>query len=139
MQCISTLHTKNRVSKFVADHDSLLTQRRYVYVKEKILRQYSFDTTYFELLLSQQKLGTFLGNKGIQKLKFSKIVKNEKCVSKMIFFNENCRGSKVVQKIFARNLLIYRCLHCFRRLSWPATTLDTLTKKENGRKSSILL
>ena len=63
----------------MADHDSLLTQRRYVYVKEKIYRQYSFDTTYFELLLSQQKLGTFLGIKGIQKLKFSKIVKNEKC------------------------------------------------------------
>ena len=43
---------------------------------------------YFELLLSQQKLGSFLENKVLQKLKFSKNVKNKKCAPKLIFFNE---------------------------------------------------
>ena len=43
---------------------------------------------YFELLLSRQKLGSFLENKVLQKLKFSKNVNNEKCAPKMILFNE---------------------------------------------------
>ena len=47
-----------------------------------------FDTNYFELLLSRQKLGIFLENKVLQKLKFSKNVNNEKCAHKLIFFNE---------------------------------------------------
>ena len=43
---------------------------------------------YFKLLLSRQKLDTFLENKVLQKLKFSTNVNNEKCAPKMIFFNE---------------------------------------------------
>ena len=31
-----------------------------------------------------------------------------------------------MEKILMRNLLIYMYLHCVRRLSWSATTLDTL-------------
>ena len=52
------------------------------------LRDFFFDTNYFELLLSRQKLGSFLENKVLQKLKFSKNVNNKKCAPKMIFFNE---------------------------------------------------
>ena len=39
--------------------------------------QIFFDRNYFEVLLSQQKLGTFLENKMLQKLKFSKNVNTE--------------------------------------------------------------
>ena len=46
------------------------------------MRQYFFDMNYFKLLLSQQKLGTFLENKVLQKLKFSKNVNDEKCAPK---------------------------------------------------------
>ena len=42
---------------------------------------YLIHTTYFE-----QKLGTFLENKVLQKLKFSKNVNNENCAPKLIFF-----------------------------------------------------
>ena len=48
----------------------------------------NFATIYFELLLSRQKLGTFLENKLLQKSKFSKNVNNEKFAPKIIFFNE---------------------------------------------------
>ena len=39
-------------------------------------------------ILSHQKLGTFLENKVLQKLKFSKNVHNEKCAPKIKLFNE---------------------------------------------------
>jgi hypothetical protein len=38
--------------------------------------------------VSHQKLGPFLENKVLQKLKFSKNVNYKKCAPKMIFFNE---------------------------------------------------
>ena len=47
-----------------------------------------FQKNYFKLLLSRQKLGTFLENKVLQKLKLSKNVNNKKCAPKMIYFNE---------------------------------------------------
>ena len=43
----------------------------------------------FEVLLSRQKLGSFLENKVLPKLKFSKNANNKKCAPKMIFLNEN--------------------------------------------------
>ena len=46
-----------------------------------IANGFLIQTMYFELLLSQQKLGTFFENKVLQKLKFSK-----KCPLKLIFF-----------------------------------------------------
>ena len=54
----------------------------------KFRRKYFFDTIYFKLLVSCQKLGTILENKVLQKLKFSKNVNNEKRAPKIIFFNE---------------------------------------------------
>ena len=59
-------------------------------------RKYLFDTNYFELLLSQQKLGSFLENKVLQKWKFLKNVNNEKRASKMIFFNEKKRKIRII-------------------------------------------
>ena len=79
------------------DHDNLLT-----HVQTKSF----FDVNYFELLLSKQKLGTFLKNKAPQKLKFSKNVNNKKCAPKMISFNEkkiesldNFRHRKLTLKV----------------------------------------
>ena len=87
-----------------------------------------FDTNHFELLLSQQKMVTFLENKVLLKLNFSKNVNNEKCALKMIFFNEmgffrkvrisldienwlrksefaNCLGPEVVQsRLYQKNI-----------------------------------
>ena len=48
-----------------------------------------FYTNYFEVLLSQQILDTFLEYKVLQKLKFSKNVNNKNVLLKMILFNEN--------------------------------------------------
>ena len=44
--------------------------------------------TTLNVLLSQQKMGSFLENKVLQKLKFSKNVNNIKYAPKMIFINE---------------------------------------------------
>ena len=51
-----------------------------------------FQKNYFKLLLSRQKLGTFLEKKVLQKLKLSKNVNNKKHAPKMIFFNEKFFG-----------------------------------------------
>ena len=45
----------------------------------------SLDANYFELLLSQQKLGTYLENKVFWSLQN---INNEKCAPNMIFFHE---------------------------------------------------
>jgi hypothetical protein len=47
-----------------------------------------FDTNYFKMILSRQKLGIFLENKVLQKLNFSKNVSDEKCASIMTRFND---------------------------------------------------
>ena len=66
----------------MADHDDLLTQ--------STQGKYFFDINNFDVLsLSRQKLGSFLENKVLQKLKFSKNANNKKCAPKMIFLNEN--------------------------------------------------
>ena len=67
----------------MTDHDSLL--------KPDINKNSApifFDAKYFELLQSQQKLGPFLEDRVLPKSKFSKIVNNEKCATKIIFFYE---------------------------------------------------
>ena len=42
-----------------------------------------------------------------------------------------------IEKILVRNLVIYIYLHCVRRLSWSATTLDTLTYLANYEMHKI--
>ena len=54
-----------------------------------------FDTNYFELPLNRQKLGTFLQNKVLQKLKFSKNISNKKCAPKLTFFNDKKKLRKI--------------------------------------------
>ena len=44
--------------------------------------------SYAQLSKSRQKLEVILGNKVVQKLKFSKNVNNKKCAPKIIFFDE---------------------------------------------------
>ena len=62
-----------RVSRVVTDHDDLLTQSRYIWV----------NIFWYKLLW--QKLGSFLENKVLPTLKFSKNVNNKKCPPKIIF------------------------------------------------------
>ena len=59
---------------------------------------------------------------------------------RIIFESQNFAnfwGPELVRSILARNLLIYIYLHCVRRLSWSATTLDTLTSTH--QKEKVLL
>ena len=59
-----------------------------------------------KLLLRLQKLGSFLENKVLQKLKFSKNVNNKKCTPRMVFLIEkklknwdNSRHRKLTLKV----------------------------------------
>ena len=85
------------VSKVVAYHNDLLTEWRYILVSLvcKFQRQYLFDANYFELHLTQQKIGLIFVNIVLQKLRFSKHVNNKKCAPKLIFFNEKKKIRKI--------------------------------------------
>ena len=56
----------------------------------------------FKLLLSRQKLGSFLENKVLQKLKFSKDFNDKKCAPKMMFFKEKNRKILIILDIESR-------------------------------------
>ena len=51
------------------------------------------------LRTTQEKLGSFLVNKFLQKLIFSKNVNNNKCASKLIFFNKKIRKIRIILDI----------------------------------------
>ena len=68
---ISSLRLSIRVSKVVKYHDSLLSQwSKWVNSGDIFF--------WYQLLLSRQKLGTFLENKMLQKLKFKNLLLNPK-------------------------------------------------------------
>ena len=51
-------------------------------------QQFFFDSTFRDVHTDRQKLGTFLENKVVQKLKFSKNDSNKKPSPKLTFFKE---------------------------------------------------